>query len=147
MERLMGKTLILLALLLPPVVSGAGDAGFSLDLDGFSFAPRLDPRTEARLAEWNSPMGRLMAAFEQQQAWVMRGAQPGLERVTGVAFRLKMQNGVPVKLLAATMEANFDISTQPVTVQWPWKPSEGEPPHLSLDEEIAILLGQRLKPR
>jgi len=142
----MRKTLILLALLSAPALSSAGDPGFSLDLDGFSFAPRPDPRTEARLAEWNSPMGRMMAVFEQQQAWVMRGTQPGLERVTGVAFRLKMQNGVPVKLLAATMEASSDVSTQPVTFEWPWKRSD-ENPQMSLEEEIAILLGQRLTPR
>ena len=142
----MRKTLIVLALLLAPVVSGAGDAGFSLDLDGFSFAPRLDLLTEARLAEWNSPMGRLMAVFDQQQAWVMRGTQPGMERVTGVAFRLKMQSGMPVKLLAATMEASSDVSTQPVTFEWPWKPADGKP-QMSLEEEIAILLGQRLAPR
>ena len=142
----MRTTLIFLALLSATVVSGAGDPGFSLDLGGFSFALRPDPRTEARLAEWNSPMGRLMAVFEQQQAWVMRGTQPGLERVTGAAFRFKLQHGVPVKLLAATMEGSLDVSTQPVTIEWPWRSSEGEP-KMSLEEEIAILLGQRLVPQ
>lgn len=142
----MRHTLIILALLSAPVFSGAGDAGFSLGLDEISLAPRPDPRTEARLAEWNSPMGRLMAAFQQQQAWVMRGAQPGMDRVTGAVFRFKLQQGVPVELLAATTEASFDIATQRVRVDWPWKPSEGEPQR-SLEEEIAILLGQRLVPQ
>ncbi|MCK5376509.1 MAG: hypothetical protein KAJ97_05470 [Acidobacteria bacterium] len=142
----MRRALIIIAILATPVFSGAGDVEFSLNLKSISLAPRPDPRTEARLAEWNSPMGRLTAAFNQQQAWVMRGTQPGLERVNGVAIRVKAQHGVPVEVLAATMEAGIDVSRQQVKVDWLWRRNEEEPA-MSLEEEISLLLGRRLVPQ
>jgi len=142
----MRRSLIIIAILAAPMFSGAGDVEFSLDLKSISLTPRPDPRTEARLAEWNSPMGRLMAAFNQQQAWIMRGTQPGLERVNGAAIRVKMQHGVPVEVLAATMNAGIDLSRQPVAVDFPWKLDEKKS-EISLEEEISILLGRRLVPQ
>ena len=112
-------------MLIVPTLVGAGDVDFSLNIVEIPLETRPDPRTEARLAEWNSPMGRLMAAFQQQQAWVMRGTQPGLERVNGLAVRVKAQQGLPLELVAATVDAGIDLSQQRVEASgWPWDDEE-----------------------
>ena len=94
------------------LVADAGEVKFSLDLEGFKWAPSQDVRTRARLAEWNDPMGRLMYHFNQQQAWIMRGGMPGAERNTGVAVRMKAQNGIPLQLVASTIQGSLDLAQQ-----------------------------------
>jgi hypothetical protein len=88
-------------------------------------------------------MGRLMAVFNQQQAWVMRGTQPGLERVNGLAVRVKMQQGLPLELIAANVDAGIDLSAHRVEVaDWPW--NEEGTPTMSLEQQLSVLLGRRL---
>ena len=129
-----------------PLLVGAGEVDFSLDIVEIPLEPRPDPSTEARLAEWNSPMGRLMAVFQQQQAWVMRGTQPGLERVNGLAVRVKMQKGLPLELIAANVDAGIDLSAHRVeAVNWPW--DEEGAATMSLEQQLSIMLGQRLGAR
>jgi len=136
------RILIIFVLLISPVLCGAADVDFSLKIDQISLRP--DSKTEARLAQWNSPMGRLMHNFNQQQAWVMRGTMPGGERVTGAAVRLKLQNGLPLQLLATTMKASIDVSEREIAVvRWPWEEDEG-PPIMTLEEQLTVLLGRRL---
>lgn len=126
-----------------PLLAGAGEVDFSLDIVDIPLDPPPDPNTEARLAEWNSPMGRLMAVFNQQQAWVMRGTQPGLERVNGLAVRVKMQKGLPLQLIAANVDAGIDLSAHRVeATDWPW--NEEGTPTMSLEQQLSVLLGRRL---
>lgn len=143
----MRRSLIFLVLLAAPIFAGAGDAKFSLKLDNVPLTPKADVRTEARLAEWNSPMGRLMYQFNQQQAWIMRGTMPGAERVNGLAVRAKAQNGLPLGLVAASTEAGKDLALQNLyVVRWPWIADE-EMAAMPLDEQIALQLGRRLVPQ
>jgi hypothetical protein len=138
------RILTVVALMIAPNLAGAADVGFSLNIDQISLTPRPSPREEARLAEWNSPMGRLMHNFNQQQAWVMRGTMPGGERVNGLAVRVKVQNGLPLHMVAATTQASIDASESRIAVvRWPWSTDEEEPV-MSLDEQLAVLLGRRL---
>jgi len=88
------RILTVIVLLMAPNIAGAADVDFSLNIDQISLTPRPTPKKEAQLAVWNSPMGRLMHNFNQQQAWVMRGTMPGGERVNGLAVSVKAQNGV-----------------------------------------------------
>ena len=89
-------------------------------------------------------MGRLMHQFNSQQAWIMRGTMPGGERVSGAAIRVKAQNGVPLQLLAASMQASSDLSEQEIAVvRWPWEENVDEA-SMSLDEQLALLLSRRL---
>jgi hypothetical protein len=142
---------MMIAVLLSSAVCSAGETGFSLKIDEISLTPRLedpgprpDPRTEARLAQWNSPMGRLMHNFNQQQAWIMRGTMPGGERVTGAAVSVKAQNGLPLRLIATTSRAAIEISERQVAVvRWPWD-DDAAPPVMALDEQLSVLLGRRL---
>jgi hypothetical protein len=146
------QILIIIVLLLLPTVGSAAEVDFSLKLDEISLtprplpppAPRPDPKTEARLAQWNSPMGRLMHNFNQQQAWIMRGTMPGGERVTGAVVRVKAQNGLPLRLIAISTRAAIDISEREIAVvRWPWDDDKA-PPVKTLDEQLSVLLGRRL---
>ena len=141
------KALMLLIAMLIAVVADAGDVEFSLDLDGFKWTPNQDARTKARLAQWNDPMGRMMYHFNQQQAWIMRGTMPGSERDNGVAVRVKAQNGLPLQLLAATMQGSLDIAQQNLIRFGPRKVSDEELAAMSLEEQMTELLSRRLVPQ
>jgi len=138
------RILMVIALMIAPNVAGAADVKFSLNIDQIPLTPRPSPQKEAQLAGWNSPMGRLMHNFNQQQAWIMRGTMPGGERVNGLAVRVKAQNGLPIHLLAATMQASTSVSESRIAVvRWPWSADE-EDPVMALDEQLSLLLGNRL---
>jgi hypothetical protein len=131
----------------------AGERDFDLDLDRISLEPppeipdqpRPDPRTEARRAMWNDPMTRWMYQLNQQQAWIMRGTMPGSDRVTGAVVSVKAQGGLPLHLVASSQLAGIDVSEQRVEmVRWPWEEDES-PPVMALEEQISMLLGQRLE--
>ena len=138
--------MILIATLIA-VVANAGDVEFSLDLDGFKWTPNQDVRTKARLAQWGDPMGRMMYHFNRQQAWIMRGTMPGSERDNGVAVRVKAQNGLPLQLLAATMQGSLDVAQQDLIRFGPRKISDEELAAMSLEEQLTELLSRRLVPQ
>ena len=141
----MRQILIVIALMIAPNLAVAADVDFSLNIDQISLTPRPSPQKEAQLAGWNSPMGRLMHNFnQQQQAWIMRGTMPGGERVNGLAVKVKAQNGLPLHVLASTMQASTNVSESRIAVvRWPWSPDE-EDPVMLLDEQLSVLLGNRL---
>ena len=138
--------MILIATLIA-VVANAGDVEFSLDLDGSNWTPNQDVRTKARLAQWNDPMGRMMYHFNQQQAWIMRGTMPGAERNTGVAVRMKAQNGLPLQLVASTIQGSLDLAQQDLVRFGPREISDEELAAMSLEEQMAELLSRRLVPQ
>ena len=138
--------MILIATLIA-VVANAGEVEFSLDLDGFKWSPNQDVRTRARLAEWNDPMGRMMYHFNQQQAWIMRGTMPGAERNTGVAVRMKAQNGLPLQLVASTIQGSLDLAQQDLVRFGPREISDEELAAMSLEEQLTELLSRRLVPQ
>ncbi len=138
-----------LVLLLGAVLAGpaaAQHAHFSLHLDTMSLTPR-DARTQARLAQWNTPMGRLQYQVSQLQANAGRtglvgGGSPAL------AFRFKVQGGLPLHLVTGVSLNGIQLHEEDVAViRWPWE-KEQHPRHkvLSVDEQISTLLGNRLHP-
>ncbi len=138
--------MVLIAILIA-TVGNAGEVDFSLDLDGSKWTPNQDVRTKARLANWNDPMGRMMYHFNQQQAWIMRGTMPGAERNTGVAVRIKAQNGLPLQLLAATIQGSLDVAQQDLVRFGPRKVSDEELAAMSLEEQLTEMLSRRLVPQ
>ncbi len=125
----------------------AGDVSFSLNINNIPTTTLRDPATEARLAQWNDPMGRLLYHFNQQQAWVMRGTMPGGERATGMAVAVKAQAGLPLQLLATQMQAGLIAGQRDLTqVRWPWIDDEALAA-MPLDEQLSIELGRRLVPQ
>ena len=127
--------------------AAAGDVSFSLNINNIPTTGRLDPQTEARLAQWNDPMGRLLYHFNQQQAWVMRGTMPGGERAGGLAVMVKAQGGLPLQLLATNMQSGLIAAQRDLAqVRWPWIDDDALAA-LPLDERLSIELGRRLVPQ
>ncbi len=127
--------------------AGAGDVSISLNINNIPTTGRFDPKTEARLAQWNDPMGRLLYHFNQQQAWLMRGTMPGGERAGGLAVAVKAQDGLPLKLLAMSMQSGLIAAQQDLAeVRWPWI-DEDALAALPLDQQLSIELGRRLVPK
>ena len=141
------RVLFIVIAMLPALAAGAGEVEFSLNLDAFRWSLNQDARTKARLAEWNDPMGRMMYQFNQQQAWMMRGNMPGGERDSGVAVRVKAQNGLPLHVIASTIQSGLDISQRDLARFGPWRASDEELDAMSLEEQLTELLGRRLVPQ
>lgn len=131
----------------PALAAGAGEAEFSLNLDAFRWTTNQDARTKARLAEWNDPMGRMMYHFNQQQAWIMRGTMPGGERDSGLAVRVKAQNGLPLHLISSIIQSGLDVAQQDLVYFGPRRASDEELEEMSLEEQLTELLGRRLVPQ
>lgn len=122
----------------------AGDGrGFTLGLDQVRWPP-VDPRTEARQARWNSPMGRLMYEFAQQQSALYQPGTPG--GAQGLGVRIRLQRGLPLHLTAAMMNAGTELDEQDVrVVKWPWEKDHDTGEVRPLDEQISVLLGRRIE--
>lgn len=70
---------------------------FTLDLENLPLRP-ADPRTEARLAQWNSPIGRVEAHVRQEQAMLGRSGLVG-GWSPGVAVRVGFVTGLPPRVV------------------------------------------------
>lgn len=140
----MRRVAVMICALLWACTSAAADREFPLRLEEELARPRVDPRTDARLAQWNSPMGRLMYDMQQQQAGLMRGGQPGGSGA--LAFRLKFQKGLSPAVMAATVESGVELYERAVhVIRWPWRKDDGEA--MPMEEQLSLLLGHRLEAR
>ena len=144
----MRRFLTILVVLTMATLASAGEVSFSLNMNDLPISPRpTDPRIEARLAQWNDPMGRLLYHFSQQQSWVMRGTMPGGDRASGVAVRVKAQDGVPLQILSTVVLSGLDLATQDFAhTRWPWI-DDDELSTMPLVDQISVELGRRLVPR
>lgn len=143
----MRRVFLILMVMATASFAGAGEIKFSLNLDDSSWNPNQDARTKARLAEWNDPMGRMMYHFHQQQSWIMRGTMPGSERDGGLAVRVKAQNGLPLSLVAASVQSGLDLAQQDLVRFGPRKLTEEELEAMDLEERLTELLSRRLVPQ
>ena len=140
----MKRVAVMICAVLAAAGAAAGEREFPLRLEEELARPRVDPRTEARLAQWNSPMGRLMYDMQQQQGALMRGGQPGGSG--GLAFRLKFQQGLSPAVMAATSEGGVELYERAVhVIRWPWKKDQGEA--MPMEEQLSLMLGHRLEAR
>lgn len=132
-------------LLLAAGPAAAGERKLSLGLDRFPWPPP-DPRTAERLAEWDSPLGRTALALAELQARLGSGPQP--RPSAQAVVRVKIRPGMPLGLVTAIQTGGVELTeTSVAAIRWPWdddEPLERPPP---LDEQLALLLGQRLQPR
>ncbi len=136
------RYLLVLPLILAASPCAAGDSDFTLGLDRID--PRiLDPRTEARLAQWNAPLGRTEDHVRQQQAEILGGGQPGAGS-GGIAFRAKFQKGYRPRLVVGSSVAGVEFYERTVTViRWPW--SESGEPTITLEEQLSLMLADRMR--
>jgi hypothetical protein len=136
-----------------PAFADAEEPKFELDLDHVMLEPPPEPpqpgpshspRKKARMEQWNDPMTRWMYQFNQLQAWTMRGATPGADRIPGAVVSVSARPGLPLRLVAQSQIATIDMSEKEIDmVRWPWEDDEG-PPVMELDEQLSLLLGRRL---
>jgi len=121
----------------------AAEEGFSLDLYSLRWPP--NPRTEARLAEWNSPIGRVAYEVATMQGSLGRTGLPGGN--TGLAIRFKLQGGLSPELITAVVADGVALDERSLSViHWPWDEQRANPP-LPIDQQISLLLGRRLEIR
>jgi hypothetical protein len=122
--------------------SAAAQESFSLRLGAGPWPPR-DPRTEARLAEWDSPMGRVAYQVAQQQASVGREGLVGGGQ--GLALRVKAQAGTRPQIIATSLLNGIPLADSTVLeIHWPWDEEITNAP-LPLEQQISLLLGRRLE--
>ncbi len=138
----MRRILVVLVLALA-ATAAAQDRTFTLGLEAMPLTPR-DARTQTRLAQWNSPMGRVQYEMSRAQAGagftgLVGGATPG------IAFRVKVQEGLPLHLVSAVNVAGVQLHEQEaLVIRWPWEKDEKKPEPPPLDEQISRQLERRL---
>lgn len=127
------------------VVAGDRPESFHLDLEKMDFRPR-DPRTEARLARWqDDPMARVAMHMASEQARMLGGNQPGSGRPNAMVFSVKFQKGLAAALTVASSTAGVEFYQRRMAViNWPWA-DDDEKPALPLDEQLTLMLGDRLE--
>ena len=122
----------------------AGDTSFSLSISAGSHRS-MSPAQEAQLALWNDPMIRLMRAMNAEIGHLLVG-QPG-GGITPPLVSVGVGSGLPPRILSASIEHNLARSTEPPTaIAWPWL-KENEPTPPPMEEQLALLLGERLEQR
>ena len=118
----------------------AGEPRFSLRIT--THDRPSSPAQEAQSALWNDPMIRLMRAMDADFGHLLVG-QPGGR--TPPVFVMGFGGGLPPRILSAAIESSLTpISEPPVAVVWPWI-KENEPAPPPMEEQLALLLGQRLE--
>lgn len=123
--------------------AGGAERRFELGLDQLDLSG-LDARTQARLAQWNDPMGRAARHLQQEQANLLGGGQPGGSQ--GIAFRAKLQSGYRPRLIVATVESGVEAYERSIgVIRWPW--SSSDEVTLPIEEQLSLLLGHRLESR
>ncbi len=144
------RTLLVLALLAaaPGVAAGGGERQFQLDLDKISLKPQ-DPRTEARLARWNDdPMARVAMAMASEQARIVGGHQPGMDQPRAMVFSVRLQKGLAAALMVSSSASGVEFYERRMAViTWPWEEDDETKPAMPLDEQLTVMLGERLESR
>lgn len=119
----------------------AGDPKISLSITAGQ-ERSSSPAQEAQRALWNDPMIRLMRAMDAEFGHLLVG-QPGGR--TPPVFVVGVGGGLPPRILSAAIENSLTpISEPPAAVIWPWT-KENEPAPPPMEEQLALLLGQRLE--
>ena len=144
------RFILILALLIPAMVTAAEmDASqFDLDLENIDLRPR-DPRTQARLARWNDdPMARVAMHMASEQARMLGGHQPGAGKPNAMVVSVKFQKGLAAALTVASSARGVEFYEPPMPViTWPWEKDEEPQPPRPPDEQLTVLLGDRLESR
>jgi hypothetical protein len=143
------RLLIVLALVIAaPAAAAEGDdqKQFNLELDKISLKPQ-DPRTQARLSRWNDdPMARVAMAMASEQAHILGGHQPGMGKPRAMVFSVRLQKGLAAALMVSSSASGVEFYERRMAViTWPWQDEEETKPAMPLDEQLTVMLGERLE--
>ena len=121
---------------------------FDLDLENVDLRPR-DPRTEARLARWNEdPMARVAMHMASEQARMLGGHQPGAGKPNAMVVSVKFRKGLAAALTVASTSSGVEFyERQMAVIRWPWVKEDEAKPAMPLDEQLTVMLGERLESR
>ncbi len=140
--------LVLALLLVAPVAADEAEVAkqFDLDLENVDLRPR-DPRTEARLARWNDDsMARVAMAMASEQAHILGGHQPGMGQPRAMVFSVRLQKGLAAALIVSSSASGVEFYERRMAViTWPWEDEEEIKPAMPLDEQLTVMLGERLE--
>ncbi len=140
--------LVLALLIATPVAADEAEEKkqFNLQLDKISLRPQ-NPRTRARLDRWNNdPMARVEMAMATDQARMLGGYMPGIAQPRALALSIRLRKGLAAALVASYSASGVDFYEQPVTViRWPWEDEDDAKPAMPMDEQLTIMLGNRLE--
>ncbi len=104
------------------------------------------PAAEARLAGWNSSLGRVAYAMAREQATLGAGGLVG--HSMGVAVRFGFRPHLRPEIISAAIEQGVGMSERSLTsIHWPWEKETPGRKTLSLEEQISIRLGRLLELR
>jgi hypothetical protein len=143
------KTLTILVfafLISSSVLADEADKPFDLALEEAMRQPR-DPRTQARLARWNDdPMARVAMHMASEQARIMGGNQPGAGQPRALVFAVQLQKGLAAALTVASSASGVEFYERRMAViRWPWETDDENKPSMPLDEQLTVMLGDRLE--
>ena len=140
--------LALALLIVAPVAADEAEIAkqFNLDLENVDLRPR-DPRTQARLARWNDdPMARVAMAMASEQAHILGGHQPGMSQPRAMVFSVRLQKGLAAALMVSSSASGVEFYERRMAViTWPWEDEEETKPAMPLDEQLTVMLGERLE--
>jgi hypothetical protein len=141
------RALLVLALLAaaPGMAADGGERQFQLDLDEVSLKPQ-DPRTQARLSRWNDdPMARVEMAMATDQARLLGGHMVGMSRPRAMVFSVRLRKGLAAALMVSLQASGVDFNErQMAVIRWPWEDDDEAKPAMPLDEQLSVLLEERL---
>jgi len=147
MMKMLHCLILVLALLLTAPITAAenGERQFQLDLDKISLRPQ-DPRTQARLARWNDdPMARVEMAMATEQARVLGGHMVGMGQPRAMVFSVRLRKGLAAALMVSLQASGVDFNErQMAVIHWPWEKDGEDKPAMPLDEQLTVMLEQRL---
>ncbi len=139
------RVLVLAVLSLVPAAHAGAGGRFSLSIEAALSRPRT-PAEEARLAAWNSPMGRVARAVAQEQ--MVLGSSGLVGHSVGVALRVGFRPQLRPELISAAVEGGLATSEQRLgRIHWPWEKETETGPPMTLEEQLSRLLGRRLELR
>lgn len=142
--------LVLALVIAAPAAAAEADdqKQFNLELDKISLKPQ-DPRTQARLARWNDdPMARVAMAMASEQAHILGGHQPGMGQPRAMVFSVRLQKGLAAALMVSSSASGVEFYERRMAViTWPWQDEEETKPAMPLDEQLTVMLGERLESR
>ena len=128
-----------------PLVADDVDKQFDLALEEAMRQPR-DPRTQARLARWqDDPMARVAMHMASEQAHIIGGGLPGMDQPRAMVFSIQLRKNIATALTVATSAAGIEFySRRMAVITWPWEEGEELKPAMPLDEQLTVMLGERL---
>jgi hypothetical protein len=138
--------LVLVLLISGPVLADEADKQFALALEEALQQPR-DPRTQARLARWNDdPMARVAMHMASEQARIYGGNLPGMGQPRALVLSVQLRKNLASALTIASSASGVTFYERRMAViTWPWEEDKEPKPSLPLDEQLTVMLGDRLE--